>query len=287
MYPFNGSLKNHLSQYGFTCGESYDHAVQCFLSNPTEHIRCLHIDGDCGRRRTAFAHALANALQVSQIMYYEFGKDKPVAQIIRIQEGEEVIEEPPVDALDRILTEACAQSEAEQTVLILDQLHKTQFLNHMRLYEFLQTGLWLYSDVQFQANLSNLSVYLISDEPLYHSLTSCSFRLWINEANCSVIKVSASDLGLHEQNCLWLPAIQLLLGRLNVSPTLQEYQRLAYDIEQHVHNRQQLKVSLFGWLENIDRSELENEEHQLCMDKVLEAILLGKGIEEEIEISDV
>ncbi|HED33926.1 MAG TPA: hypothetical protein ENJ08_06870 [Gammaproteobacteria bacterium] len=287
MYPPNGSLKNHLSQNGFTSGESYDHAVQCFLSNPAEHIRCLHIDGDCGRRRTAFAHALANALQISQIMYYEFGKDKPVPQIIRIQEGEEIIEEPPVDALDRILTEACAQSEAEQTVLILDQLHKTQFLNHMRLYEFLQTGLWRYSDVQFQANLSNLSVYLISDEPLYHSLTSCSFRLWINEANRSVVKVSASDLGLDEQNCLWLPVIQVLLDKLNVSPTLQEYQRLAYDIEQHVHNKQQLKVSLFGWLENIDRRELENEEHQSCMNQVLEAILQGKGISEEIEISGV
>ena len=287
MYSLNGSLKSLLSQNGFTSSESYDHAVQCFLSNPTDHIRCMYVDGDCGRKRTAFAHALANALRAPQIMYYEFGKDKAVPQIIRIQDGEEIIEEPPVEALDRILTEACAQSEAEPTVLILDQLHKTQFLNHIRLYEFLQTGLWRYSDVQFQANLSNLSVFLISDEPLYHSLQSCSFRLWISEANRAVITVSAEDLGLNEQNCQWLQPVQKLLGEINLSPTLEEYQRLAFDIEQHVHNKQQLKVSLFGWLENIDRKQLESEGLQAYLDDVLEAILLSKGVGEEIEISSV
>jgi len=282
---FKNGLKSSLSQHGFTSSESYDHAVQCFLSSPTEHIRCLHVDGDCGRRRTAFAHALANALEATQVLYYEFGKDKPVPQIIRIQEGEEIIEEPPIDALDRILTEACAQSEAEQTVLILDQLHQTQFLNHIRLYEFLQTGSWRYSDVQYQANLLNLNVFLISDESLYHSLQSCSFRLWISESNRAVIKVTALDLGLDEKNCNWLTALQILFNDLKLSPTIEEYQRLAFDIEQHVHNKQQLKVSLFGWVENINRSQLDSEALQSSLDNVLEAILLGKEIHEEIEIS--
>jgi len=282
-----GALKSRLSQHGFTSSESYDHAVQCFLSNPTGHIRSMHVDGDSGRRRTAFAHALAKALQSSQVIYYEFGKDKPVPQIIRIQEGEEIIEEPPVDALDRVLTEACAQSEAEQTVLILDQLHKTQFLNHIRLYEFLQTGLWAYSDVQFQANVLNLSVYMISDEPLYHSLQSCSFRLWISDTNRTAVNITASDMGLDEQNCGWLAPVQTLLSKLGVSPTLEEYQRIAFDIEQHVHNKQQLKVSLFGWVENIDRKALESDDIQPYLDNVLEAILHGKGVHEEIEIPGV
>jgi len=281
MYP----LKPRLSQHGFTSSESYDHAVQCYLNNPTEHIRCMHVDGDCGRRRTAFAHALANALDAKHVLYYEFGKDKPAPQIIRIQEGEEIIEEPPIDALDRILTEACAQSEAEQTVLILDQLHKTQFLNHIRLYEFLQTGIWRYSDVQYQANLLNLNVFLISDEPLYHSLQSCSFRLWISESNRAVVRVTAPDLGLEEQSCNWLTALQVLFKNLCLTPTIEEYQRLAFDIEQHIHTKQQLKVSLFGWVENINRSVLDSEEIQPLLDAVLEAILLGKEIHEEIEIS--
>lgn len=287
MYSPKKPLKSLLSQNGFTSGESYDHAVQCFLNNPADHIRCMHIDGDCGRRRTAFAHALAKTLQVSQLIYYEFGKDRPVPQIIRVQEGEEIIEEPPVDALDRVLTEACAQSEAESTVLILDQLHKTQFLNHIHLYEFLQTGLWQYSDVQFQANLLNLSVYLISDEPLYHSLQSCSFRLWINETNQAVINTLAEDLGLDKRNCQWLKPVQKLLSKVGVSPALEEYQRLAFDIEQHIHNKQQLKISLFGWLENIDRTKLESEDLQPYLDNVLDAILQSKGVHEEIEISDV
>jgi len=282
-----GALKSRLSQHGFTSSESYDHAVQCFLSNPTDHIRSMHVDGDSGRRRTAFAHALAKALQASQVIYYEFGKDKPVPQIIRIQEGEEIIEEPPVDALDRVLTEACAQSEAEQTVLILDQLHKTQFLNHIRLYEFLQTGLWAYSDVQFQANVLNLSVYLISDEPLYHSLQSCSFRLWISGTNRTTVNITASDMGLDEQSCGWLAPVQMLLSKLGISPTLEEYQRIAFDIEQHVHNKQQLKVSLFGWVENIDRKALESDDLQPYLDNVLEAILHGKGVHEEIDIPGV
>jgi len=279
------SLKTRLAQNGFTSTESYDYALQCFLNSPGSQVRCLHVDGDCGRRRTAFAHALANTLDAQQVIYYEFGKDKPVPQIVRIIEGEEIVEEPPVDALDRVLIEACAQSEAEQTVLILDQLHKTQFLNHIRLFEFMQTGTWKYSGVQYQANLTNLSVYLISDEALYHSLQNASFRLWINEGGRQAIKISAADLGLNEARCRWLVPLQGLLNQLRYFPTLEEYQRLSFDIEQFVLTKQQLKISLFGWLENIDLSELEKESLQPYLNDVLEAIMLNKGIDEEIEIS--
>lgn len=283
MFP----LKSSLSQHGFTSTESYDHAVRCFLSNPTSSIRCMNVDGDCGRRRTAFAHALASTLGAGQVLYYEFGKDKPVPQIIRIQEGEEVVEEPPVEAFDRALTEACAQSEAEHTVLILDQLHKTQFLNHIRLYEFLQSGLWRYSDVQYQANLLNLHVFLISDEPLYHSLQSSAFRIWINESNHATLRVSAADLGLDEDSCNWLNALEKLLNKLRLSPTLEEYQRLAFDIEEQVRTEHQLKVSIFGWLENVDRQQLESEELLPYINDVLQAIQQGLDVHEEIEISSI
>ncbi len=279
------SLKLRLSHNGFTSSDSYDHAVQCFLNNPTAHIRCLHVDGNSGRRRTAFAHALANALDTPQVIYYEFGKDKPVPQIVRVIEGEEIVEESPVEAFDRVLTEACALSEAEQTVLILDQLHKTQFMNHIRLFEFLQTGLWRYSDVQYQANLLNLSVYLVSDEVLYHSLQGCSFRLWVDESSRLAVEISAHDLGMAEQSCNWLEPLQSLFRALKISPTLEEYKRLAFDIEQHILSKQQLKISLFGWLESIDYQQLENDELQCYLNDTLDAILQDKGIDEEIEIS--
>jgi len=283
MFP----LQNSLSQHGFTASESYDHAVRCFLTNPTERIRCLNIDGDCGRRRTAFAHALAHSLGAEQVLYYEFGKDKPVPQIIRIQEGEEVVEEPPVDAFDRVLTEACAQSEAEHTVLILDQLNKTQFLNHIRLYEFLGNGVWRYADVQYQANLLNLKVFLISDEPLYHSLLNSSFRIWINESSRIQSQVSAADLNLQDQNCTWLEPLQILFKHLQLSPTINEYRRLAFDIEEHVRTEDQLKTSLFGWLENLDMNDLQRQEIKPYLEDILYAIQQGLDVHEEIEISSV
>lgn len=281
MYP----LKISLSEHGFTSTESYDHAVRCFLANPTEGLRCLNVDGDSGRRRTAFAHALANVLQAEHVLYYEFGKDKPVPQIIRIQEGEEVVEEPPVEALDRVLTEACAQSEADETILILDQLHKTQFLNHIRLFEFINTGLWRYSDVQFQANRQNLKLFLISDESLYHSLQAQSFRIWISEFSDPARQVSAMDLGIVQENSPWFGPLQVLLKELKLSPTVDEYKRLVFDIEEQVRTEHQLKVSLFGWLEQIDREKLDDKAMKPYLDEVLQSIQESLLVHEEIEIS--
>ena len=281
MFP----LKPLLAQYGFTSEESYDHAVKCFLTNPTKSIRCLNVDGDCGRRRTAFANSLAYALGAEHVLYYEFGKDKPVPQIIRIQEGEEVVEDPPVEALDRILTEACAQSEADDTVLVLDQLQKTQFLNHIRLQEFIRTGIWSYSDVQYQANTQNLKVFLISEEPLYHSLQAESFRLWVSGGNEAYSDIVATDLGVDEDVCTWFAPLQKLLDQLNLAPTLNEYKRLIYDIEQQVRSEHQLKVSLFGWLEGAQWERIQGEELKPYLEDVLNEIQLGLEIHEEIEIS--
>ena len=283
MFP----LKPLLSQHGFTSDESYDHAVRCFLTNPIESIRCLHIDGDCGRRRTAFANSLAYVLGAEQVLYYEFGKDKPVPQIIRIQEGEEIVEEPPVDAFDRVLTEACAQSEAEETVLVLDQLHKTQFLNHIRLYEFLKTGIWHYSDVQYQANVQNLKIFLISDEELYHSLQTMSFRLWVDGANEVSSSVLATDLGIDVSRCSWFLPLQQLFDYMTLSPTMEEYKRLIFDIEQQIRCENQLKVSLFGWVEGASWNQLQTNEIKPYLEAVLHEIQLGLEVHEEIEISSV
>jgi len=283
MFP----LKPLLSQHGFTSEESYDHAVRCFLSNPKNSIRCLHIDGDSGRRRTAFANALAYALGAEHVLYYEFGKDKPIPQIIRIQEGEEIVEEPPVDAFDRVLTEACAQSEADETILILDQLHKTQFLNHIRLYEFLKTGIWRYSDVQYQANVQNLKVILISDEELYHSLQTLSFRLWVDGAHEASKRISATDLGVDAASCSWLTPLQKLFEYLKLSPTVDEYKRLIFDIEQQIRDEHQLKVSLYGWVEGVQWEQLQSDEIKSYLDAVLHEIQLGLEVHEEIEISGI
>ena len=127
MFP----LKQQLAEYGFEARENYDYAVQCFLNSASHNIPCLNVDGDPGRRKTAFAHALAQVMGVSHVLYFEFGAHKPAPQqVVRVVEGEEVIEEPPTDPFDRIMTEACTLSEAETTILILDQLHLARFKQH-------------------------------------------------------------------------------------------------------------------------------------------------------------
>ena len=83
MFP----LKQQLAEYGFESRDNYDYAIQCFLNNPSENIRCLNVDGDPGRRRTAFAHALGQALGYDHVLYFEFGVGKAVPQVVRVESG--------------------------------------------------------------------------------------------------------------------------------------------------------------------------------------------------------
>lgn len=279
------SLKQQLAEYGFESRESYDYAVSCLLNQPVENIRCLNVDGDPGRRKTAFAHALAQALGHDHVLYFEFGVDKPVPQVIRLNEGEDVPEEPPTQPFDRIMTEACALSEAETTVLILDQLHMAEFQQHIRLFEFTKSKVWSYSDVKFHANASNLMVFLISNEPLYHSLQQNSFRVWVSAEDQNTAQIQPQDLGLDEENREWLEPLNELMLELGLSPSISEYRKLAYDIELHVRTAEQLRVSIFGWIENVDRKRLFSKSIQPYIARVMEAIEKGFGIQEEIELS--
>ncbi|MDH5766581.1 MAG: hypothetical protein OEZ38_11250 [Gammaproteobacteria bacterium] len=279
------SLKQKLAEYGFESRESYDYAVHCLLENPVETVRCLNVDGDPGRRKTAFAHALAQALGYEQVLYFEFGVEKPVPQVIRVHEGEELPDEPPTLPFDRIMTEACALSEAEKTILILDQLHKAEFQQHIRLYEFTRKKVWAYSDVKFHANSNNLMLFLVSNEVLYHSLQQNSFRVWISAEGPEAMVIQPQDLDLDESSREWLEPLNKLLIELGLSPAISEYKKLAYDIESHVRTEEQLRVSIFGWLENVDRSRLYSRSMQPHVDRVMGAIESGMGIQEEIELS--
>ncbi|MFW2373274.1 MAG: hypothetical protein ACN4GM_09140, partial [Gammaproteobacteria bacterium] len=76
-------LKQRLAEYGFESRDNYDYEVQCLLDTPNDSIRCLNVDGDPGRRKTAFAHALGQALEYEHLLYYEFGCDSPQPEVIR------------------------------------------------------------------------------------------------------------------------------------------------------------------------------------------------------------
>ena len=281
MFP----LKQPLAEYGFEARENYDYAVQCFLNNPNLNIACLNVDGDPGRRKTAFAHALAQVMEVNHLLYFEFGIEKTEKQVIRMVEGEEVIEETSIRPFDRIMTEACTLSEAESTILILDHLHLAEFKQHIRLYEFIKSHVWSYSDVSFQANFKNLQVFILSSEPLYHSLQQVSFRIWISAEQGSFDTIQPADLELDESCRDWLDPLNELLTELGLTPMVSEYKKLAYDIDQFVRTPDQLRTSLFGWIEGVDRNRLHSPAAEIYILSVIKVIEANLSIQEEIELS--
>lgn len=278
------ALKDKLAEYGFDSPENHDYAVQRFLTNPTHYVRCLNIEGDAGRRRTAFAHALAQVLDTNHVLYFEFGAEPPKPQLVRVHEGEDLPSEPPTSAFDRVMTEACALSEAEKTVLIIDQMHKAPFREHIRLYEFIKSNVWAYSDVRFYANVTNLQIYMISAESIYHSLQQHSFRIWVGAQSHEGGFPSLMEAGLDEGCAIWLEPLNKLLEQLGVSPSLQQYRRLVFDVANCVRSREQLRVSIFGWIENIDYNRLAARTMVPYLDAVLAALVASMGVHEEIEL---
>ena len=280
------SLKEKLAEFGFESNESFDHVVQCFLESPNKAIRCLNIDGDTGRHKTAFAYALAHALGHPHVLYYEFGIDEPAQpQLIRVVEGEEVEAEAPVSPLDKLLNEACALSEAEKTVLILDQLQLADFKQHLRLLDFSKSSVWRYGDVSCYANRDNLTIYMVSDGGLSPVLQQISFRLWLPVKDKPIDYLQAEELGLSESCNAWLPQLVILMQKLDVSPTMSEYAALAYDVECFVCTEQQLRESIMGRVKSVDYGRLNSEPLKEALSLFMKCYEDSLDIQESIEIS--
>jgi hypothetical protein len=281
------SLQDRLAEYGFDSRQNHDYSVERFLTAPTDNIRCLNVDGDNqgGRRKTAFAHALAQALGVDHVLYFEFGvEESSRPQVVRVQQGEDVPQEPPTQPFDRVMTESCALSEADKTVLIIDQMHKAPFREHIRLFEFIKSKLWTYSDVRFFANPVNLHIFMISGEPLYSALQQHCFRIWIAAGTEQTVYPTHLELGLPEESSGWLSALNRLLEHLGGCPSMSEYQRLIHDVERHVRTADELKASIYGWLGNVDRARLYGRATIPLVDEVMQALASGMEIQEEIHL---
>jgi len=256
----NISLKDKLAQGGFEANVSYDHVVKCFLNTPNEYVRCLDVDGDCGRHKTAFAYALAQALGNKHVLYFEFGLDSPVLpSLVRVVDGEEVIAEPPVAELDKMLNEICALSEAESTVLILDQLQQADFKQHIRLQAFMKSAVWQYGEISCYANKDNLQLYLVSDGGLSSMLQQVSFRVWLPQQDQAITNIRSMDVGLPKSCDIWLAQLIDLMNVLEVTPSLTEYQYLAYEIEAFVRTDHQLKASIMGRVKGVDYLRLNSQ----------------------------
>ncbi|MBN1378040.1 MAG: hypothetical protein JXA04_02260 [Gammaproteobacteria bacterium] len=282
------SLREKMAAYGFESNENYDYIVRCLQNSPDPIIRCLNIEGDGGRRKTAFANALAHALETEHILYHDFTQEEPVTQsaVVRITDDDEGKEEPPIVLFDRIMSDVCAFSEAEKTILILDQLHAADFKEHIRIYRFLTEREWRYGDAVFYANRKNLLVFLVSEEPLYHSLQKNSFKVWIAGPSGSRVPYRPADFKLDADAEPLLNALYQLFEKLSIFPTFSEYKKIIFDIQHNVHCADDLKASIYGWTEAMDNNRLMSEQTHAAILEVMPEVEAFIGIDEDLELTE-
>ena len=250
-----------MAEHGFESNDNYEYHVRCLLNYPTHGLRCLNVEGQSTRRKTAYANALALALDYPHIIYYDFTQQHDPGSNLEIpnRQDEEGPSEKPISAFDRAVSEACAYSEAEQTILIIDQLQAADFRDHIRLYNFIETNEWDYSLATLRANSRKFLLFLISEEPLYHSLQKASFRVWTDPGNTH-LAYSPEEFGLEADAAPMMDQLATLFAELGVTPTKSEYERILHDIVRHVRTEDFLRHSIYGWTEGIDHAALFSAE---------------------------
>ena len=221
----------------------------------------LHVDGNAGRRKTAFAQALGRAMDYPHVLYHDFGAEEVVAppQPIILDDGSMGAPEPAPSGFERVMTEACAYSEASPTLLILDQLQAAHFSDQTRLYNFVMKREWSGSTGPATANAKNLVMVLISEQALYHSLAKCSYRVW-TDAQRAFLDYRPADYGLGPEAQGMFEALAGICAALEASPTPSEFANLVSDLLHHARSEEQIRQSLFGRIENLDRSRLYSPE---------------------------
>lgn len=282
------TLQQKMAEHGFESNERYDYIVRCLQNGPGQTMRCLNVEGEPGRRKTAFANALANSLDAVHILYHDFTQEEPPgpAQSVKTNNEEEGgKEEPPAGLFDRTMNDACAFSEADKTILILDQLQAADFKDHIRIYRFLIEHEWHYRDITFYANRKNLLVFLISEEPLYHSLQKQSFKVWVKAGSRRDAPFKPADFQLGMEAEPLMAGLHEIFQHLNVFPTYSEYKKIIHDILHHVHIADDLKNSIYGWTEGIDRDLLYSGELNEAFQRIMPLIATFIGIEESLELT--
>lgn len=279
------TLKQRMEQFGFVSHKDYEYALRCMNNSAAEHIKTLNIEGEPGRRKTAFANALAHALEYQHVNYYEFGLESKAPILIQFDSQEQTVDTQPMGDFEKNIIESCALSEAEKTVLIIDQLHLATFKDHMMLNSFITSKTWCSGDNQYSANSSNLIIMLISETEIYHALQQCSFKIWVDSLYQAGKAPSHHDLELDDTAQVWIDSLADIFNALNLSPTLNTYQKIAFDIEHHVRSADQLRISLYGWVEGISYPALFTDEMELLFIQAQTAIENYIGIEEPIELS--
>ncbi|KFN44931.1 hypothetical protein [Arenimonas oryziterrae] len=255
------SLRRKLAEHGFESNDDYDHALRSLFGQEPDHLRVLHVDGLAGRRKTAFAQALGRALDYPHVLYHDFsGEEAPPAPFpVQLDDGSTGPVEPPLSGFERVMTEACAYSEAAQTLLILDQLQAAHFADQARLYHFVMKREWSNAAGTVHAHGKNLLLAVISEQPLYHSLAKCSYRVW-TDAQRAFLDYRPGEFGLGVEAQGLFAAIATVCVALQAAPTPSEFAHLLSDLVRHARSEDQIRQSFFGRIENIDRPRLYSPE---------------------------
>ena len=251
------SLRRKLAEFGFESNDDYEHAIRCLFGQDPGHLRVLHVDVAAGRRKTAFAQALVRALDYPHALYHDFSADEPEAAPVPValDDGSHGAPEPGLSLFERAMTEACAYSEAAGTALILDQLQAAHFADQARLYHFVMKREWSNSAGSATVNPKNFLLVLVSEQPLYHSLAKCSFRIW-TDAQRAYLDFRPAEYGLGADAQGLFEALREVFSVLQAAPTPSEFAHLLLDLRQFARSEEQIRQSLFGRVESVDRAQL-------------------------------
>lgn len=267
-------LRHKMALHGFEANDDYGFQIHCLLNSRLAGIRCLNLEGEAPRLRTAFATALALALEYPHSLYHDFSQNQPPPPRVILPPSRDELgrEEPPIEPFDDLMSEACALSEAEPVIIILDQLQAVDFREHIRIARFLERKQWLIGEAAYYANPQNLLLILISEAPLYHSLRKASYQLWVNSRSVHSIRYRPEDFGLAPEASEMLVLLDGLFVQLGVAPTKTEYERLLHDLHRHVRCLDDLCHSLYAWVEGIDRQALKEDGVQQPLQAVIRGI---------------
>lgn len=283
------TLRDKMADFGFESNEDYDYQLGCLLATAGTQLRCLNIEGEGGRRKTAFANALAQALEYPHVLYFDFRLIPDSAVPETTAGGANNIEQAPtIQPFDRAVIDACAFSEASKSILIVDQFQCADFRDHIRCYEFIKSCEWETSGAKYFANRKNLLIFLISEDLLYHSLRKSSFNVWVNASGARALPYEPHELGLDSSASSALEALAKLFEMLGLLPTRSEYRRIFHDIHDRVRTAPQLAHSIYGWTEGIDRDLLFSDPVLKLIEDLMPTLRDYVGIDEvELSSSDL
>ncbi|MCF1182640.1 hypothetical protein L0E83_04200 [Marichromatium gracile] len=280
------SLRERMAEHGFESNDDYEFEIRCLLESRPRGLRALNVAGDGGRRKSAFANALARALGIDQIIYHDFTDAHPPQPEVILPPSRDELgrEEPPIAPLDLAVSEACAQSEGESTVLILDQLQSADFREHIRIHRLVRECRWQVRDAPYDANRHHLLVFLVSEEALYHALHKESYRVWVGR-DTTLRDWDPREFGLDTRARGLFTALAELFHTLGQAPTRSELEHLIEDLRHQIHTREHLRRALYGRVEGIDHAALADPRHDPALDQVLATMQQSLRWTEHIEIT--